>query len=153
MHATDTAVRREITVNAGPERAFEVFATQIETWWPRSHSVGASDLRRVVIEPRTGGRFYEEGVDGAETVWGEVLAYEPPSRLRLTWKLNGHWEFDAGASEIEVTFTPVAEGTRVSLVHSHLDRLAYADELRESIGGDGGWSGLLARYSEAVSAG
>jgi hypothetical protein len=56
MQATDTAVRREITVKATPERAFEVFAARLETWWPRDHSVGASDLRRLVIEPRAGGR-------------------------------------------------------------------------------------------------
>ena len=85
-------------------------------------------------------------------MWGEVLAYDPPNRLVVTWKLNGHWEIDQGASEIEVTFTPTADGTSVSLTHSHLDRLAYADALREQIGGDGGWNGLLARYSEAVSA-
>jgi hypothetical protein len=30
MHATDAAVRREITVNATPERAFKVFAEQFE---------------------------------------------------------------------------------------------------------------------------
>lgn len=150
MPTTDTAVRREITVNATPERAFAVFADRIDTWWPSDYSVGASDLRRVVIEPREGGRFYEEGVDGVDTVWGEVLAYDPPDRLKVTWKLNGHWEVDAGASEIEVTFTPTAEGTTVSLVHSHLDRLAYADALKESIGGDGGWSSLLARYAEAL---
>ena len=58
MPTTDTAVRREITVNATPERAFEVFAERLDTWWPRTHSVGASDLRRVVIEPRERGRFY-----------------------------------------------------------------------------------------------
>jgi uncharacterized protein YndB with AHSA1/START domain len=150
MPTTDTAVRREITVNAPPERAFEVFAARIETGWPRDYSVGASELKRVVIEPRAGGRFYEEGVDGVDTVWGEVLAYEPPNRLHLTWRLNGQWQVDEAASEIEVTFTPLAEGTTVSLVHSHLDRLQYADALRQSIGGDGGWSGLLARYADSL---
>jgi uncharacterized protein YndB with AHSA1/START domain len=153
MPTTDTAVRREITVNATPERAFEVFAARIDTWWPRDYSVGESDLKRVVIEPREGGRFYEQGIDGVDTVWGEVLAYDPPRRLLLTWRLNGHWEVDSGASEIEVTFTPTAEGTTVSLVHSHLERLQYADALRQSIGGDGGWSSLLARYSDVLSDG
>ena len=38
MQATDSAVRREITVNATPERAFEVFAERFDTWWPRSHT-------------------------------------------------------------------------------------------------------------------
>lgn len=151
MHTTDTAVRREITVDAPPERAFDVFANRLDTWWPRDYSVGSSAMAAVMIEPRAGGRFYERGEDGSETVWGEVLAYEPPRRLHVTWRINGQWGLDEAASEIEVTFTPAAGGgTHVQLVHSHLERLRHADALRASIGGDGGWSGLLARYSEAL---
>jgi uncharacterized protein YndB with AHSA1/START domain len=143
-------VNREITVDAPVERAFEVFAEHFDTWWPRSHKIGGADLREAVLERKTGGRWYELGVDGSECEWGEVLAYEPPNRLHLTWRLNGQWQVDEAASEIEVTFTPLAEGTTVSLVHSHLDRLQYADALRQSIGGDGGWSGLLARYADSL---
>jgi uncharacterized protein YndB with AHSA1/START domain len=151
MDATDTAVRREITVNATPERAFDVFANRLDTWWPRDYSVGASPLAEVFIEPREGGRFCERGEDGADTVWGEVLAYDPPRRLVVTWRLNGHWQVDEAASEIEVTFAPAGgERTTVTLVHSHLERLQFADALRESIGGDGGWTGLLTRYTQAL---
>ncbi len=153
MQATDTAVRREITVNATPERAFEVFVARLDSWWPRSYSIGAAELAEVVLEPRAGGRWYERGADGSECVWGEVLAYEPPHRLVVTWRIDGNWQLDAHASEIEVTFTPEGEATRVNLAHRHLERHAAADALRESIGGDGGWSSLLASYSEAVSAG
>jgi len=55
-------------------------------------------------------------------------------------------------TEIEVTFT--VEGpstTRVELVHSGFDRVAGGDEIRDAVGGDGGWGGLLARYAEAAS--
>ena len=108
MEATEQAVRRDITVNAPPERAFAVFTERMDTWWPRSHKIGAADLDKVVVEPREGGRWYELGVDGSECVWGEVLAYDPPNRLVLTWRIAGDWQLDEGASEIEVTFTPWA---------------------------------------------
>jgi uncharacterized protein YndB with AHSA1/START domain len=150
MDATDTAIRREITVDAPPERAFDVFVNRFDSWWPRDYSVGAGPMAVACIEPRVGGRFYERGEDGAETVWGEVLAYDPPRRLHVTWRLNGHWQLDVAASEIEVTFTPVGGGTRVNLAHTHLERLQHADALRQSIGGEHGWSGLLARYSDVV---
>ena len=151
MQTTDTAVRRDITVDATPERAFEVFAGRIDSWWPRDYSVGRSELREVVIEPREGGRWYEKGVDGAECAWGEVLTYDPPRRLALTWRVDGHWQVGEAASEIEVTFTPVGEQTRVELVHSGLERLQHADALRAAVGGDGGWGSLLARYSEELA--
>ncbi len=150
MDATDTAVRREITVAAPPERAFAIFAERMDTWWPRSYTIGSSELDRVEIEPRAGGRWYEVGVDGSECVWGEVLAWEPPTRLVLTWRIAGDWQLDDAASEIEVTFTPAGDGTRVEIEHRHFERLRLGDAMREQVGGEGGWGGLLARYSEAV---
>ena len=151
MPATDSAVRREITVNVGPERAFEVFASRLDTWWPRSYSIGASELAEVVLEPRPGGRWYERGADGTECVWGEVLAYDPPRRLTLTWAIGGDWQPDAHASKVDVAFEPVPGGTRVALVHSDLEGHRAAGAMGEAIGGEGGWGGLLSAYAGAVS--
>jgi uncharacterized protein YndB with AHSA1/START domain len=110
-------------------------------------------MEEAIIEPRTGGRWYERGVDGSECDWGEVLAYDPPHRLMLSWHLNGEWAYDpdpARASEIEVTFTPEGDGTRVQLEHRGFERHgATAAALREGVSGDGGWNGLLRLYSEA----
>ena len=33
-------VRRSVTVTASPQRAFDVFTSAIDTWWPRSHHIG-----------------------------------------------------------------------------------------------------------------
>jgi uncharacterized protein YndB with AHSA1/START domain len=157
MQTTDTAVRREITVEAPPERAFAVFTDRFDTWWPRGYQIGGAELAEAIIEPRAGGRWYERGVDGSECSWGEVLAWEPPHRLVLSWRIDGTWTRETDPerySEIEVTFTALDAGsTRVVLAHSHFERHGAAAALRESIGGDGGWSGLLAAYAEAASAG
>jgi uncharacterized protein YndB with AHSA1/START domain len=150
MPTTDTAVRREITVKASPERAFEVFAARLDTWWPRSYSIGATDMAQVAIEPRQGGRWYERGSDGSECVWGEVLTYDPPRRLTLTWAIGGDWRPDTHASAIDVTFTPTDGGTRVTLVHSGFEGHNEERSLRGAIGGDGGWTGLLAGYAQAI---
>jgi uncharacterized protein YndB with AHSA1/START domain len=152
MQATDVAVRREITVNANPERAFEVFTARFDAWWPRSHHIGAAEMAEAVIEPRAGGRWYERGVDGSETYWGDVLVYEPPSRLTLTWHINGEWQCEDAASEIDVTFTPTDGGTQVELVHRHLERHTAPEALRDAIGAEGGWGTLLKRYSDVVAA-
>src|SRR3954465_3350090 len=95
------AVRREITVNATPDRAFTVFADGIGEWWPRGYSIGAEELARVVIEPT---RWFEVSEQGTGTPWGAVLAHEPGRRLVLEWRIGGDWQPDTHASEIEVTF-------------------------------------------------
>jgi uncharacterized protein YndB with AHSA1/START domain len=83
-----------------------------------------------------------------------VLAYEPPHRLLLSWQLDAGYRFvadPARASEIEVRFTPEGDGTRVDLEHRHFERHGEDGEaVAESVGGDGGWSGLLPRYADAA---
>jgi uncharacterized protein YndB with AHSA1/START domain len=154
--ATQQDVRREVTVQATLERAFAVFAERFDSWWPRSHHIGAAEMAEAIIEPRAGGRWYERGVDGSECNWGEVLVYDPPHRLMLSWHLDGEWAYDPDpehASEVEVTFTPAGEGTRVELVHRGFERVGPTGAaLREGVSREGGWGGLLERFGEAVDA-
>jgi uncharacterized protein YndB with AHSA1/START domain len=155
MQTTDSAVRREITVNAGQERAFEVFTAGFDSWWPRSHHIGEAEMATAVIDPEAG-QWYELGTDGSRCEWGAIVAYDPPNRIALEWRIGGAWlvEQDPAAySEIDVTFTPEGDATRVTLEHRHLDRHTAAEALREAVGGEGGWPGLLALYAEALSTG
>ncbi len=147
-------VRKVVTVRAGQARAFDVFAKS--AWWPATHSILAagSSQQTVVIEPRAGGRWYERGTDGRECDWGVVLAWEPPARMLLGWRINGRFEPDPSVtSEVEVRFIPEGPNqTRVELEHRHIDRFGdTADALHKAVDSDQGWGGLLARYAAAAS--
>jgi len=146
-------VRKSIFVDASPDHAFEVFTAGIGRWWPKSHKIGPADLDRPVIEPRSGGRWYELDTDGTQCEIGKVVTWEPPARLILTWQLNAEFKFDAHlVTEVEVQFTPEGSGTRVNLEHRHLERLGEtAEALREAVDSPGGWSGLLQLYAEAAA--
>ena len=71
MTATSTtssnySVRKTLIVEASAERAFRVFTESQGNWWPlATHHIGKHPARSVVIEPREGGRWYEEGEEGA----------------------------------------------------------------------------------------
>lgn len=151
-----TAVRKTITVRAPQERAFTVFTEQFNTWWPREHHIGDAELDEAIIEPKVGGRYYERGVDGSECDWGLVLAYDPPSRVVLSWHLQGDWTYHpdpAKASEIEVRFIPEGpDRTRVELEHRHIERHDLAEDVVKGIDSPTGWSGLLALYAEKAEA-
>jgi uncharacterized protein YndB with AHSA1/START domain len=153
---TIEAVRREIVVNVAPERAFTVFTERFDSWWPRSHKIGGADMGEAVLEPRAGGRWYERDVDGSECEWGRVLAWEPPSRVVLSWAISAQWGVEADpahASEIEVIFVPEGEGaTRVTLEHRHLERHGEgAAGIRDAVSREGGWGGLLDLYAAEAS--
>ena len=105
------------------------------------------------MEPRSGGRWYELGVDGSECEVGQVAAWEPPSRLLLIWQLTAEFKFDPTLeTEVEVLFTPEGSGTRVDLEHRNLERLGEtAETLRQSIDSPGGWGGLLELFAQEAS--
>jgi uncharacterized protein YndB with AHSA1/START domain len=154
--ATDSPVRKTITVNASPEQAFRVFTEGFDTWWPRSHSIGGHPMKHAIIETKPGGRCYQQSMDGRECDWGRVILWDPPRRFVLAWQLNEKWEFDSDitkASEVEVHFTPLPDGsTRVDLEHRRFDRHgAGGPVVREAVDSPQGWGDLLQMYA-AVAA-
>jgi DNA-binding transcriptional ArsR family regulator/uncharacterized protein YndB with AHSA1/START domain len=137
----EIVVAKTVRVNAPLAIAFEVFAEQ--AWWPvATHHLAGVPGSEVVLEPFSGGRWFERAPDGTETDWGTVLAWQPPSRLLLTWQVTPDWTYDpdpARGSEIEVTFTPEDDITRVDFTHRHLERYgAQAERMRRILDGKGG---------------
>jgi len=139
------------------ERAFRAFTESFNSWWPAEYHIGQVDMAEAILEQRQGGRWYERGVDGSECDWGEVLAWEPPNRLVVTWQVNGRWQYDPDpehASEIEIRFT--AQGpqqTAIQLEHRHIERLVEAQGIVDAIVEQGGgWSSLLGRFAASAEA-
>ena len=145
-------VRKQITVRATPERAFTVFASG--AWWPPEHTILASGSPRkeLIIEPREGGRWYEVGEDDSHCDWGRVILWDAPRRMILGWEINGDFEPDPSATtELEVNFIPEGESTRVELEHRGFERyLKTGQALRDAVGGDSGWAGLLKKFGAAA---
>jgi uncharacterized protein YndB with AHSA1/START domain len=137
------AIRKSVTVNVPVQRAFEAFTDGITTWWPlATHSYGGEKATAAALEGRVGGRMYERREDGTEADWAEVVAWEPPHRFLLDWKII--------PSEVEVRFTDEGKGvTRVDLEHRGWDRAGErAERMRESY--DSGWAVVLAEYVAGV---
>lgn len=149
---TIAPVRKSITVNAAQARAFDVFTSGINRWWPKAHSIGETPLKKSVIEPRKGGRWYSVHENGSEAVIGLMKVWEPPSRIVFSWDINSDWKADTTVgSEVEVRF--IAEGperTRVELEHRKFEAMGEAGgtQMRNQV--DGGWPGLMEMFKAAV---
>jgi uncharacterized protein YndB with AHSA1/START domain len=151
----DAAVRRSVTVKTDVARAFRVFTEGFDTWWPRSHHIGQSPMKKAIIEPFVGGRCYSEQEDGTDCPWGHVTAWEPPHRFVWAWQITHQWGFEpdiSKASEVEVRFTPEPDGsTRVDLEHRHFARMGPGSEqMKQAVGGEGGWGMLLQLFAKEV---
>ncbi|MBR0642637.1 SRPBCC family protein [Plastoroseomonas hellenica] len=145
---TVASVRRRIRVNAAPARAFEIFTSGMTRWWPRAHSINASPIQEIVMEPRVGGRWLERGEDGSECQWGRVLAWEPPVRLMLAWQISVQWRYDpAVMTEVEVRFLADGDGTVVELEHRLNGYGEAAEQMRQIFDTPKGWQGVLENFA------
>jgi hypothetical protein len=151
MSATVTAlpippVVKTVTVRCEPATAFRVFTADIGRWYP----LGLYSVRPAVdcrLEPHVGGRLYEIGADGEETLWGHVLDWDPPRALALSWQARVSQE---EAQRIDISFRATAEGTEVRLVHAGWERVkADAAAWRDRY--DGGWIEVFERRFRAFA--
>ena len=147
-------IRRSVTVGLAQERAFTLFTEEMDTWWPvEMHSravdeFGDEDLKveRVEFQTRAGGRVLEHMSNGRALPWGDVVVWEPPVRFILSWHPSSS---DRPPTEVEVRFTPTADGTVVELEHRGWERLG--PEFAEIRGGyDAGWVPTLERFRVAA---
>jgi uncharacterized protein YndB with AHSA1/START domain/uncharacterized protein YciI len=138
-------IRREVLVEAPPDRAFEVFTARIGDWWPiASHGVygegGSVSL--------SGGEIVERSATGETSVWGTVTRWEPPGLVAFSWHAG---QPVAAATQVTVTFTAVGEQTLVTLEHSGWEGRAGAADVYQGYGP--GWTAVLERFREGAEAG
>jgi uncharacterized protein YndB with AHSA1/START domain len=143
-------VRAAIAVDVPQNRTFDAFAGALGRWWPLGYTYAQAGLDTAVIEPRVGGLWFERDLSGKETAWGEVRAWEPPSRLVLSFAVGADRapEPEERASEVEIRFVPEEKGTRVELEHRDFERHGDgAERLRDGMASPQGWPLILAEFA------
>jgi uncharacterized protein YndB with AHSA1/START domain len=108
----------------------------------------SGDPVAVVLEGRLGGRIYERARDGREVDWGEVTAWDPPTRLAYRWHIRRRSD---DATDVEICFVAAPGGsTRLQITHTGWERLgAEAATWRDA--NRGGWRGLLPAFAAACA--
>ncbi len=147
MTETAPPILRTAVVARPVDEAFAVFTDEIGAWWPLpTHSIFQAEAGGVHF---VDGQLIERATDGRETVWAEVVAWEPPHRLALTWH-PGH---DPGgpAGQVEVRFTAEGDGTRVELQHDGWESFgAEAMRRRRDYTGPSAWGHVLDHFADGA---
>ncbi|MCU1371305.1 MAG: Activator of Hsp90 ATPase 1 family protein [Ilumatobacteraceae bacterium] len=119
-----------LRVPADPERAFTAFTDEIGSWWRPDglFQFTAGRTGTLAFDPGPGGRLVETYDDGSTFTVGDVLAWEPPHRLVLTWRTASF--APEQATELHVTFTDAGDETRVVVEHYGWDRIPAAHAAR-----------------------
>jgi uncharacterized protein YciI/uncharacterized protein YndB with AHSA1/START domain len=147
-------IRREVLVEAAPERAFEVFTARIGDWWPVG---GFSVHGEGGTVSFAGGEIVERSAAGETSVWGTVTRWEPPGLVAFSWHPGQPAEL---ATQVTVTFAASGgsgvsgtsgEQTLVTLEHSGWEARADAADVYEGYGP--GWTTVLERFREGAGAG
>ena len=145
-------INHQATVPGTPAQVFELFCA-LGDWWPLVFTFSAHRFADAAIERRPGGRWFERDLDGKESSWGDVRAFEPGKRLVLGFGIGADRKPvpKEAASEVEVRFAAAPEGPRVSVEHRDFER--HGDGAAATRGGmdsPQGWPVILAELLRAA---
>jgi uncharacterized protein YndB with AHSA1/START domain len=106
--------------------------------------------RSIEIEPRAGGSFILRMPDARVDVKGQVVIWEPPHRLAVTWTVDWNEQMRE-LPECLVTYEITQAGEAVRLTMSEAHRWDVPDDLLA--GGRMGWPAILSSLKSLLETG
>lgn len=104
----------------------------------------------VEVEPRLGGAFIVRTPDGTLHISGEVLAYDPPQKLSVTFNVNWPELIEKlGPTLVTYEIEEVGDAVRLTMSEGH-DRPLSDDILS---GGRSGWPAILSGLKSLLETG
>ena len=142
-----TPLHKTTEVPLSPQDAFDLFATGLDSWWPKDSHAPLGPNARLIVEPGKNGTITEVGADGTRNVWGEIIAWVPGEYLAFTWHPDGD---ESEATVVAVSFHTTPSGTRLELTHGGFEVLGpVADAVSTTY--LLGWDLVLGSYCFAVN--
>lgn len=128
----------EIEIAAPPARVWKALTDQIGSWWHPGF-VTRKDAIAFILEPRVGGRMYEDWGDGQGLLWYTVISIARNEHLQLMGDLDARY---GGPARLHTAFRLRAEGKGTVL---RLEEQAFGtvgEKTKRSL--EEGWKILLA---------
>jgi DNA-binding transcriptional ArsR family regulator/uncharacterized protein YndB with AHSA1/START domain len=129
-------IEQEISINATANRVFEALTNEVQAWWGAPYLI-SENAKGLVLEPKLGGRFYEDWGDGQGGLWGVVTQVRKNELLEITGPIGM-----GGPVHAVISYVLEAKGATTLLKFSH-QAIGQLDEHAKQ-GYTGGWNDLLA---------
>jgi uncharacterized protein YndB with AHSA1/START domain len=114
---SDDALELIRDLRATPERVFRAFTTpeELMVWWGKK----GWPMTSARVDLRPGGQWMLEFRDPSSgelvSVFGQYAIVDPPRRLTMSWSAS---RYPGLVNLVEISFEPIASGTRLTLKHS-----------------------------------
>ena len=139
-------VELEVRISARPERVWRALVEETGRWWHKDFYAGSAS-KGFILEPRLGGRMYEDWGNGAGAIWYLVTEIDPPRSLGL----SGHMPAAFGGpatSLLRLVLRPEGDDTILQLTDSELRKVT--EKAKASL--EGGWRTLFGELKKHVEA-
>jgi DNA-binding transcriptional ArsR family regulator/uncharacterized protein YndB with AHSA1/START domain len=131
---SEMQIEQDITILAPPERVFDALTHEVAAWYTDPYL--NPKTKSVAIEPRVGGRFFEDWGDGQGVLLATVATFNRPSELRLLGPMGMRGPV---TGDIVFRLEETDGGTLLQLSHQALGQL----EEGQAEAYDVGWNDLL----------
>ena len=132
-----------IYIASTPEKVWEALTT---AEFSRKYFFGFA----IEAELKVGGTFIVRAPDGGVHIDGEVIEYQYPSKLTITWNVNWPGLVDKlGITLVSYDIEPAGDAVRLTMTESH-DRPISDDILS---GGRQGWPAILSSLKSLLETG
>ncbi|WP_082407644.1 SRPBCC family protein [Mesorhizobium sp. 1M-11] len=144
----------DIDLGTEPREAFLHFTREMTNWWPKDYSWSGETLQEMTIADQAGGFCTEIGPHGFRCDFGRVLEIDLPRHIVFTWQIGPNREpvpDPSKAGEVDVTFSAIPGGTRVTLTHRGFSNHgASAEQYMEAMGSAQGWPLILQHFAKSA---
>jgi DNA-binding transcriptional ArsR family regulator/uncharacterized protein YndB with AHSA1/START domain len=130
-------VEQEVTINAPAERVFEALTNDISPWWGAPYLITEAP-QSIILEPKVGGRMYEESGVGEGALWAMVTAIKKNEHLELTGPIGMSGALHSIAT---INLEPKNEGEATLVKFSHQAIGQLGEETQANY--NAGWQDLL----------
>ena len=86
-------IRCETRINASPERVWDTLTGDASSWWHAAYYTNPLGPEKggYHIEPKLGGRMFEDWGDGQGLIWAQVIGVERNKFLQLLGDSTAEW--------------------------------------------------------------
>jgi uncharacterized protein YndB with AHSA1/START domain len=107
----------QITIHATPAKVWKAMTKDVSKWWP-SHYHSSEETKTFVMEPKVGGRIYEDEGDGAGAEWGRIIVFQPDQKLVWTGDHFGSFGNNWGRFYLTLQLVKNHQGTTIEIEDS-----------------------------------